>query len=115
MRIHQAVHDKLFRKGANFSLGRTATGLCPVAALLNYLVVRGPKAGPLFRYKDGLCLSRQRFVDAVKAALRQAGVEHAKYNGHSFRIEAATKSMAAARGVEDSIINVLGRWRSGHT
>ena len=36
-----------------------------VAALLSYLVVRGPEAGPLFRYKDGRCLSRKWFVDAI--------------------------------------------------
>ena len=107
--IKQSKTDP-FRKGVDLFLGKTATELCPVAALLNYLVVRGPEAGPLFRYKDGRCLSRQRFVEAIKAALQQAGVEQVKYNGHSFRIGAATT--AAARGIEDSVIKTLGRWRS---
>ena len=107
--IKQSKTDP-FRHGVNIFLGRTCTDLCPVAALLNYLVARGSEPGPLFRFRDGRCLTRQRLVLAVKKALQQAGVEQSKYNGHSFRIGAATT--AAANGLEDSIIKTLGRWKS---
>ena len=50
-------------------IGRTSTDLCPVAALLSYLVVRGRSPGPLFRYADGRVLTLQRFVKAVRDAL----------------------------------------------
>ena len=107
--IKQSKTDP-FRQGVDLFLGKTSTSLCPVGALLNYLVVRGPEPGPLFQYKDGRFLTRQRFVEAVKAALQRAGVDQTKYNGHSFRIGAATT--AAANGLEDSIIKTHGRWKS---
>ena len=103
--IKQSKTDQ-YCQGVDLFLGKTATDLCPVTALLNYLVVRGP----LFQYKDVQSLTRQCFKETVKAALQQAGVEQAKYNGHSFRKGAATTT--AARGLEDSIIKTLGRWRS---
>ena len=81
-----------------------------MSAILDYLCARGMSAGPLFQFKDGHPLTRQRFVDAVRKGLQQAGVDQKKYCGHSFRIGAATT--AAARGVEDSVIKTLGRWES---
>ena len=47
---------------------------------------------------------------AVRQALEQAGHTASKYCGHSFRIVAATT--AAQAGLEDSLINMLGRWES---
>ena len=79
-------------------------------ALLGYLVVRGNQAGPLFSFQDGRLLTRQRFVEEVCKALQLAGFDQSKYCGHSFRIGAATT--AAGRGMEDSVIKTLGRWRS---
>ena len=39
-----------------------------------------------------------------------AGIEDSRFNGHSFRIGAAIT--AAQQGLEDSLIQTLGRWRS---
>ncbi len=78
--------------------------------MLAYLLVRGKQPGPLFRFTDGKPLTRQRFVQAVCGALIEAGVQADRYAGHSFRIGAAT--IAVARGMEDSIIKMLGRWKS---
>ena len=41
-----------FRKGVDLFIGRTGTNLCPVAALLDYLSVRGSGPGPLFIFTD---------------------------------------------------------------
>ena len=107
--IKQSKTDP-FRKGINLFLGKTSTEVCPVTALLNYLVVRGKRKGPLFLFEDGRFLTRQRFVEKVREALAEAKIEQASYCGHSFRIGAATT--AASRGLEDSVIKTLGRWRS---
>ncbi len=99
-----------FRKGITLFIGKVPSDLCPVSAMLAYLLVRGKRTGPLFQFKDGRPLTRQRFVMAVRQVLLKAGVQADRYAGHSFRIGAAT--VAAARGMEDSIIKTLGRWKS---
>ncbi len=99
-----------FRKGVTLFIGKVPSELCPVSAMLAYLLVRGKQSGPLFRFQDGKPLTRQRFVLAVQGALIKAGVQADRYASHSFRIGAATT--AAARGLEDSIIKTLGRWKS---
>ncbi len=107
--IRQSKTDP-FRHGVTLYVGRTGSALCPVAAVLDYLRVRGSSPGPLFTFSDGRYLTKQRFIAAVREALKKVGVDQAKYSGHSFRIGAATT--AAARGTEDSIIQTLGRWES---
>ena len=107
--IKQSKTDP-FRRGVDLFMGKTGTDLCPVKAMLQYLVVRGTQREALFRFQDGRLLTRQRFVKEVRKALQQAGIDQSKYCGHSFRIGAATT--AAARGMEDSVIKTLGRWRS---
>ena len=99
-----------FRQGVDLFLGWMRTNLCPVVAVLSYLVMRGPGPGPLFSFSDGKWLTRRRFVSKVREALAAAGIKQTKYNSHSFRIGAATA--AAAQGIEDSIIKTLSRWES---
>ncbi len=99
-----------FRQGISLFIGKVASDLCPVSAILAYMVVRGKSEGPLFRFRDRKPLTRQKLVTAVKNALEKAGVDPGQYSGHSFRIGAATT--AAARGLEDSTVRTLGRWKS---
>ena len=99
-----------FRKGVTLTLGRTRSQLCPVAAMACYLVKRGQKPVPLFQFQNGTFLTCQSFVHHIHSALQKTGVNPTKYNGHSFRIGAATT--AAAKGMEDSMIKTLERWES---
>ena len=99
-----------FRQGAQVVLGATGTDLCPVAALLDYLSARGPRAGPLFVLEDGEPLRRSLFVKHVQEALEATGLCGTHFKGHSFRIGAATSASAA--GVPESTIKILGRWKS---
>ena len=72
--IKQSKTDP-FRKGVALFVGRTGTTLCPIAALLDYLVVRGSAPGPLFSFADGRLLTRSRFVEKVRDGLKRAGIE----------------------------------------
>ena len=48
--IKQSKTDP-FRRGVSLYVGRTGMGLCPVAAMLSYLELRGGKPGPLFLFQ----------------------------------------------------------------
>lgn len=92
----------------NIYVGRTGNSLCPVSAVLHYMVARGPGPGPFFRFDDGT--PRSKFVQKVKTALTSAGVDCSGYSSHSFRSGAATT--AAKQGISDAAIKMLGRWKS---
>ena len=105
-------HSKtdVFGVGATIHLGRGLSYLCPVAAVLAYLAVRPSTPGPLFVLESGVPLSRQFLVTSVRVALSRHGLDVNRFNGHSFRIGAATT--AAQAGLSDSSIQLLGRWKS---
>ena len=67
MWLKQSKTDQL-RLGVTIVLGKSEkVPLCPLTAMLSYLVVRGKCEGPLFVWKDGRFLTRKNFVAAVKA------------------------------------------------
>ena len=99
-----------FRVGINIFVGRTNNSLCPVAAVLDYMTLRGPGKGPFFRFSDGKPLTRVRFVILPKEAITASGVDCSPYSWHSFRSGAATT--AAKHGIGDAMIKILGRWKS---
>lgn len=100
-----------FRQGVSITVGRTGDDLCPVKAMLAYLAVRkGEPGSPLFMYQDGTPLTRTRLVGRVKEVVGALGLPKGEFAGHSFRAGAATT--AAEVGLEDSLIQTLGRWRS---
>ena len=99
VRLKQSKTDP-FRRGVSIYFGRTQMDLCPVTAILAYIAVRPAVNGPLFVFKDGSFLTRDRLVAAIRRALTSAGINTSGFSGHSFR------------GVEDSTIKMLGRWES---
>ena len=99
-----------FHQGVTIFVGTTGRWLCPVASVLAYMVQRTNRPGPLFLFKDGRCLTRARFVTALRSALRESGIDADSYAGHSFRIGAATT--ASQHGLQDSLIQTLGQWHS---
>ena len=100
----------VFRQGAKIHLGRTDDDLCPVAALLSWMIQRGNHPGPLFTFASGRALTRPTLVMRLREALSEAGFNPQGFSGHSFRAGAATT--VTLRGLEDSCIKQLGRWKS---
>jgi len=111
IRLKQSKTDP-FRVGADVFMSRTHNKLCPVLALLVWLIRRGNgnQTGPLFYFQSGAPLTRSTFVTRFKEALSAAGIEPARFSGHSFRSGAATA--AAKKGLSDATIKQLGRWKS---
>ena len=97
------------RAGVTIHLGRTGDTLCPVAALLAYLACRLSTEGPLL-LQSGEPLSWHKLVTAVQQVLSSTGLDVSRFNGHSFRVVAATA--AAEAGLADSAIQQLGWWKS---
>ena len=99
-----------FGRGVEVFVGATGDALCPVQATVAYSAWRGVSPGPFFRTESGIPLTKAKFVDGIRLALTQAGIATQGYSGHSFRIGAATA--AASAGIQDSVIQQLGRWSS---
>ena len=97
-------------KGVHIFVGKTGDDLCRVAAVTAFLAIRGNSPGPMFQFKDRTPLTKQRYIFHIRNALQSAGIDPTKYAGHSFRIGAATTT--AERGIQDSTIKILGRWKS---
>jgi len=93
-------------------VGHTLDDLCPVAAVLNYMVTRESGLGPFFCYGDGRPLTRMKLVAETKEALSKAGVDSSCYSGHSFRKGTTTKAAESGIGDSDSTMMMLGRWQS---
>ena len=103
-----------FRQGVTIKLFRTNAVICPVETCRKYLqarILQNPLPhDALFVTNDGSSLTRTRFISMFKGVLENIGYDASLYNGHSFRIGAATS--AASCKVEDHLIKVLGRWSS---
>ena len=93
--IKQSKTDH-FGKGVTLYVARTGMDLCPVAAVLSYLELRGCRLRPLFLFQRWKPLTRPRFVAVVREALGKSGLDERKYCSHGFRTGAATT--AASRG-----------------
>ena len=97
-------------QGVHIILGRTGADLCPVAAVLGYIAIRGARLGPFFLNSRGEPLLKHIFVAEIRRILDDMGFPQHQHAGHSFRIGAATA--AALAGLEDSPIQLLRRWLS---
>ena len=96
--------------GADVVVGVTGSDLCPVTAVLEFVRQRGSHPGQFFVDSTGKPITKPWLVTTVRAILQDLGFPPSSYAGHSFRIGAATT--AAMAGLEDSMVQTLGRWQS---
>lgn len=78
--------------------------------MYSYLLAASPQ-GPLFSFQSSRYLTRSAVVHLLRAAARYAGLPYKSLKGLSFCVGAA--STAAAAGLPNWLIKVLGRWSSG--
>lgn len=101
-------------KGFHLHIGCSGVNVCAYCAMLQYFNMTSDiDSNPLralFIFGNGVTLSRVLFIKQVKMFLALAGIDPDNYSGHSFRIGGATT--AAAAGLADWEIQVLGRWTS---
>ena len=106
----KASKTDVFRRGVTIYLGVTGVDICPVAAILSYMIhcsvmARG-KQSSFFCFSNGRALTRDCFVQELRVAISAGGIDASAYTGHSFRIDAATT--AAVCGLPESLIKTLG-------
>ena len=99
-----------FGKGTKIYLRKSGNLLCPVQALVDFLLLRPNITGGLFIWENGSVVSKEQFISALRLTLVQVGLDSKLFAGHSFRIGAATS--AASAGVPAHVIKHLGRWSS---
>ena len=84
-------------------LGITHQDICPVSALLGYITRRRESFGPLFMFRDGTPLSKQRLMQQVKQDLRARTLVPWTSLG--------TATSVSIAEIKDSVIQTLGSWR----
>ena len=101
-----------FRCGHTITVHASGTSTCPVRALQLYAdAVPEPRINlPVFKGGRFSPLDRQHLTNTIRHLLRNTTYKHQCYSSHSFRKGAATT--AAAAGLPDWLIKVLGRWSS---
>ncbi|XP_069130780.1 uncharacterized protein [Argopecten irradians] len=105
-----------FRKGVVIRLFSTNHSVCPYNMCVKYMAYRSRMQAlpqphdPLFVNNMGQVLTRSMFIALLKHTLECLNLDSSAYNGHSFRIGAATS--ASSVRMEDHMIKTLGRWSS---
>ena len=104
-----------FRTGLDIIIHENSY-LQPVATMRSYINLRyrigATCESPLFIGNEHNItpLSRETFLSLLRELLERLGIYDTRYCGHSLRIGAATS--AGAAGVQDHVIQTLGRWSS---
>lgn len=109
LRLAQSKTDP-FRMGTDIIISSAEA----IQILINYLQLTSHEEislqSPLFRYRTGEAVNRQWFMREISTLIAASGFNTSNYSSHSFRKGGAVSLQQ--RGVADSIIKKMGRWRS---
>jgi hypothetical protein len=112
--LHSSKTDP-FGKGVKIPIFNTHP-LYPVTLTADYISLRRQQGAspdaPLFVESElsNAPLTRSTFLSVLRQVLAAAGYADSNFSGHSFRIGACTSG--AAGGVQDHLLQTLGRWQS---
>ena len=84
--------------------------ICPVDTVSRFLSIRPPVPGLFLVHQNGGPLTKYQFDAVLHKCLKNLGLQNMRISSHSFRIGAASE--AARRGVCESAIKEMGRWKS---
>ena len=109
--IEQSKTDP-FHRGHIVNVHATGTSTCPVRTLRLYAEATTPLHDdePVFKGGKFSPLDRQHLTSSIRYLQKNTQYSHQQYSRHSFRSGAATT--AAAAGIPEWLIKILGRWRS---
>ncbi|CAN2391322.1 hypothetical protein PRIEUP_LOCUS1361 [Pristimantis euphronides] len=96
-------------RGSWLSIHSTGGGLCPVAIVHQFVLLR-VQGKSFLVHADGAPLTRFQVVSVFKTGLAHLGLVAGEFGSHSFRIGAATE--AERLGLGEQGIKQLGRWKS---
>ena len=99
-----------FRLGQSLIIARTGSQVCAVTAMQHYFQRAASPSRPLFSFQFGRLLTRSAVISLLRDIVRLVGLPFHSLKGHTFRIGAA--STAAAVGLPDWLIKIMGRWSS---
>ena len=106
----KASKTDTFHKGVTIRLAKSGSSICPYNALTRFLHYSSGSDSPLFSFCDGSFLTRHTLTKVLNSLLRGTSYGTSHFSSHCFRIGAA--STAAANGIPDWLVKVLGRWSS---
>jgi len=116
-KLHYSVFLKVsktdpFRQGVHINI-YSNNKLCPLSSMQQFYAMKlsqGAHAhSPLFCNNHSV-VTRQQFISHIRHILSILALNETNYNGHTFRIGAATSAVAG--GIEVHMIQTLGRWSS---
>ena len=71
--ILKASKTDPLRLGTFLFIGATDSHLCPITAVISFMMAKGNAPSPLFTWKNGCYLTRDRFVIQIRKVLSAGG------------------------------------------
>jgi len=94
-----------FKQGARMYMGATDDAICPIKAVVSYLMMTSNQPGPLFITKEGEGWTRAMFCTGFKDLLAKLNLNKHCYNTYSIRIRRSSNLRITSRNARHSYTN----------